>query len=106
MFALLPYTVERISVDPQLLQSKAGDTIPFDVNIDITGGKPGRHVVRLDFYSPQGGKVKYYRQIIDVHNGKGVVRLKTALNEEKGQWKVTATDVATGKSGLCNFRID
>jgi hypothetical protein len=70
------------------------------VNFTILGGRRLRSVARVDVQDPSGKGVHYYSSNTDVEDGKGSVRFQTALNDPTGTWRVTITEVISGKKAV------
>ena len=95
LFSLLPYRVNGISIKMSKQVSR-GSRLPVSLKIQISGGKPGLHVVRIEVRDPQGNIKPCYSMNILAHGGKAEAYIPFALNNPAGVWIVTVRDVATG----------
>jgi hypothetical protein len=78
-----------------------------DVQVDFTisGGRGLRSVARVDVQDPAGRPVHCYSANTDIEDGKGTVRFQTALNDPTGMWRVTVTEVISGKKATVEVRL-
>lgn len=110
LFARLPYTVEAVKVSATVQPATVpGQQAPPRVVCKLalaTGtAKPGRHWVDVRLTGPDGQPRRWYRQVVPAIGGQGTVTFPLALNDARGQWKVTARDALTGKTGTASFKL-
>ncbi|MFA6716729.1 MAG: beta-galactosidase [Victivallaceae bacterium] len=75
------------------------------INIEIKTSSQFRHIVHLDVFGPDGKKLKYYCQDVELKNGTGYAVIPFALNDPKGNWRITACDTATGISDCKTINV-
>jgi len=104
VYALMPYVVEGVTVScaPDV---RAGEEAAVEALVVCRDGKPGRHVLRLDVVGPDGKERKHYGRNLKATNGRGICRIRLALNDTVGKWRLVARDVATGRSGTSTFNV-
>ena len=68
------------------------------ISVEIKMPSSFRHVIHLDVFRPDGRKLKHYCQNLTLTNGTGNGVIPFALNDPKGNWRITAYDTATGMS--------
>jgi hypothetical protein len=61
--------------------------------------------VVVDVYSPDGKRSRLYSGVCDAKGGRGEYEFRTALNDQKGTWRVVATDYITGESACAPFTL-
>jgi hypothetical protein len=84
-------------------RAKPGD----DVRVDFTvsGGRGLRSVARVDVQDPAGRTVHYYSSNRDVEEGKGSAHFVTALDDRPGLWRVTVTEVISGRKATVDVML-
>jgi len=103
LFALLPYRVEGLSVKATE-QVQRGGTFKLEGEIKADG-KPALHVVRVEFYRPDGREAAHYSRNLLARDGKFSGEWRLALNEDLSVWRVEVRDVVTGAKVSRVFRI-
>lgn len=105
LLSALPYQVKGIRLDfPE--QITAGQTGKLSAEIEIVdGSSPENHVLLMRVYRPDGMESLEHRRIRLAKAGKYQFLFPSALNE-KGQWKFTVTDAATGISKSCRITVE
>ena len=102
LFARLDYRIEHVRVAAQ--SAKRGE--PVAVQVDLTtSAAPGRHVVHLEVIDPDGKKSFFYTKNVELTGGKAAEKIHTALNDKAGKWKITATEVISGKTNSVAFDL-
>ena len=106
VFALLPYAVQGVTVEPAADTVKAGTTATLRVTLSVGATElAGRHCVHVEVLSPDGRPMPYYASNVLTAVSTVQVTVPAALNDPPGRWLVRATDVASGRSGQSTFRL-
>jgi len=105
VFAVFPYKVEGILLDPARRELRQGDEISFSATVVTDGGEAGLHVLRIDLVDPDGKRARMYEMKVKAERGRYAGRIQLALNEKTGAWKMLARDVATGLTGEASFQV-
>ena len=124
VFALLPYEVDAIEVQPKKKEIIAGEAAEFEIVFKANGDGAMDHVVRIDVKAPdqalahyghEGGTVMtvghptkplaHYLAVGVMKDSRWTYRLPTALNDAGGEWELQATDVISGKKAVVNFQV-
>jgi len=101
-YALMPYKIAGVDLSCRL--DKATRTLHFRARLRETGA--GDRVLRVELTDPQ-------RQLVDLYAGnfwtrdqelKG--RRPLALNDQPGEWRLTVTDVVSGKQDGETFVVE
>jgi hypothetical protein len=95
LYALLPYKVEGITL-ALTGGGRPGDRVEYSAKVRAGGARPVRHVLRIEVFGPDGKKRPLYSGNVDARAGAGKGRFTLALNDQKGRWRVVATDVFSG----------
>jgi len=109
LYALLPYKVNGLKVQAPG-QAKAGAALTIDVKLGVPA-RPAEHVVRLTVVGPDGQERPWYaRNLVSDQSPvamTGLARgsLQLALDEAPGNWKIVATDVASGTTGTATMKV-
>lgn len=96
VWSLLPYKVSGLSAWPRRLTVRRGETLTFAVRVLTKSGRPGLHVLHVEFVRPDRKPVQYLARNVLAASGRVEVAVPFALNEPVGNWRVTVRDVATG----------
>jgi hypothetical protein len=104
VYSLLPYRVRAVRVSPETRTVRPGDVVRYATKVRTRGGKPGRHVFRVDVESPDGPKPFYGTQFA-ADAGAGSAAFRLALNDALGTWRLQVTDIATGTTDETTFRV-
>ena len=104
MYSLLPYRVRAVKVDADAEVAAPGGLVRYTVHVRTRGGKAGRHVFRVEVGGPDGAKAFYGTQMA-ADAGSGSAAFRLALNDSPGTWRIKATDIATGTSGVAEFKV-
>lgn len=107
LISALPYKVHSVVV--QLKQSQLKQASPLVYNISVRSESPtdtpDLHVFRVELVDPTGKKIGHYLQKVRAEAGRCQGTIQLSLNEEVGQWTLTATDVTTGIAAETTFTI-
>jgi hypothetical protein len=108
VFALLPYAVGSVTVTgPKTVAG--GATATFQVAIDVAGAPgdkaAGRHCLRVELLGPDGKVVQHYSRNVLLDKLKGKLSVDLALNDRPGKWQLRATDVASRRGAVADFRV-
>ena len=104
VYALLPYRVTGLTVHADK-SYRRGQTVTYRIGVQAAGDEPGDHIIRAEVYDPQGRLCRHYCRNLSVPGGKGQGRIDLGLNEQLGDWKVRATDVASGTVAEAVFEV-
>ena len=61
--------------------------------------------VAVTLTDPNGGRSVPYSQVVACEGGKAMVRIRTALNDSPGTWRVRAEDFIGGTSAEGSFSL-
>ncbi len=75
-----------------------------DLRIGVTWGEIGRRVVRLEVRRPDGSDAPWLTRNLLI-KGEQSIEAAVALDEQAGEWTVTATDVVTGMQAKGTFEV-
>lgn len=109
LYALLPYKVSGLKVQAPG-QARTGDAVTVDVKLGVPA-RPAEHVVRLQVFGPDGQERPWYaRNLVSDQSPvamTGLARgsLQLALDDAPGNWKLVATDVASGVTGTATMKV-
>ena len=102
LFARFPYPVERVEV--QARGTFPGGPVRLAVAVG-SGGKVGRHVVRIDVVDPNGKAHYLYSRNVVAKAGRWQGVIHTALDDPAGTWQVRAHEVTSGVSARASFAL-
>ena len=99
-FALLPDEAGQLSmhVSPSVT---AGDVV--SIELEMPGLRFGPVAVTLT--DPKGRRSEPYSQVVACEDGKAILRIRTALNDVLGTWRVHAEDFIGGTSAEGTFAL-
>jgi hypothetical protein len=97
-FSRLPYRVTGLAVNA-ITAATLGQSIKVSVQIQTSGGAPGRHMVRVDVLDPNQDPMPFMSQEVSSSCGGATVMIQTAFNDPSGRWTLVATDLVTGLQG-------
>jgi hypothetical protein len=75
------------------------------VSFAILAGAAFRSVAKVEVLNPTGKPVSHYSRNEDIIDRQGTFRLRTALNDPEGLWKVVTTEVLSGRQATAEVRI-
>lgn len=105
LLACLPYTVDSIALQTPD-RAVAGRHVSVEVKLNRSAERPsGRHCVRVDWFAPDGSPVSHYTQTLLTDSDSASTTIDLARNDRPGQWKVVATDVATGVASEATIEV-
>jgi len=102
LIAILPYKIEGVSVKAS--SARAGEQVRIAASVKASA-RPGRHVLHLEIYDPEGNLYRAYTSNAVAQNGKWEGYIPTALNDLPGRWKVKVKEVVSGLSAQTEFRL-
>ncbi len=103
--ARLDYRVGGVRIDAPAAAG-IGDVLTLACHVLDDGGKPRPgHVVRVKVEGPTGIEYPYYGAILDAIGPEQSWRIPFAMNDQPGQWRITATDVVSGQSATASIRL-
>lgn len=76
----------------------------FELNIDA--GYARDTVIRLTVTAPDGREVRWYNANLNAPLGKASHKLRFALNDLPGEWKICAREIVSGRTAETIIRID
>ena len=95
LYSLMPVKIEDLVIEAPPA-ARAGDEVRF--SLKIPGDLTGATTVYLTVHGPDGRHLRHYdRSMLVGYGGEGLAgSLKLALNDEPGEWKITARDMLSG----------
>ena len=104
LLAALPGKVTKVTVSaPGTVRS--GTLAEITAKTAVAGGKPEFHVLLLRAFRPDGSESLEFRKIRRAPGGTFKFPFAPALNE-KGEWRFTVKDAASGIEGSCRIKVD
>jgi hypothetical protein len=104
LYALLPYEVKGVTVNPGKGPVRRGEVLPYQVGVRCSG-QPGIHVFHVKVIGPDGKERPHYGTKLSGPAGSAVGAVPLALNDPPGQWTLRAWDVATKRMGTTAFQV-
>ena len=107
VFAVLPAKVVGIGISglPETVAAGADLSLDFGVKTSQTSKLPN-FVLHVEFVSPSGEAPRpHMTRNVSTQGGKAHLDFATALNDEKGTWKVRVTEPLTGVTGEKTFEV-
>ncbi len=104
LYALLPYEVQGISVEPEAATVSAGAAVTVRLGIDADGAV-GTHFLRVTLTAPDGRERQGFARTVAAEAGVAETVLRFALNDPAGRWIITARDAATGVVGSAALEV-
>ena len=104
-FAVLPYQVEKLTIEAAARHLSPGKPLEYTVRIHTQPETAEQHVVRVEVFDPSGKELRHYRQVAacDGPTLRGLAPL--ALNDPCGTWRLRAVDVASGAAAETTFEL-
>jgi len=102
LYSLLPSKVDALEV------AVGGPFRPgeeVDVAVLARAAASFRHVFAVRVFGPDGLPRPMYGANLDAPGGKGLGKFRLAWNDMAGEWRVVATDAATGVTGEARFLL-
>ncbi|NOZ24207.1 MAG: hypothetical protein GXP25_24290 [Planctomycetes bacterium] len=107
IFALMPYTVERLRATARAKKCRRRDAIEYEVTLDTSAGKGiAFHCIRLEVTDPRGRAVRHYAENILMDAPRVTGKLNLALNDPVGNWRLKFTDVVSGRSAVLAIDVE
>ena len=95
LYALLPAPVRAIRLRDA---SPAGLGEPVRCEVAVEGHSGFDTVVLFRVYRPDGSLAREYSENLETKSSRTVATFHTALNDPPGQWRLTATEVVSGRT--------
>ena len=106
LYAMLPYTVDRVELQAAKARCAAGDAVTLRIKLTTSAKRlAGDHVVHLEVKGPDGEVRRHYAQNILTTAPVAMARVRLALNDPAGEWTFTAADVVSGKSAQARVAV-
>jgi hypothetical protein len=105
VYALLPYAVQQVTVSGVKPEYRPGDVVRAEIAVRPVEGSCGNHVLRIEVLGPSGEMARPYTRNVLAEGGRLTLSLPLALNEAPGEWKMTATDMASKAAASVRFKI-
>ena len=102
LYSLLPGRVEAVEAK---VSRPFGPGEEVDVAVLARAAASFRHVFAVHVYGPDGVLRPMYGANLDAPGGKGLHKFRLAWNDMVGEWRVVATDAATGVTGEARFVV-
>ena len=102
--ALLPYRVRALDVASTGEVTQGGEVV---VSLSLEGATEADsgHPIFVRLTEPSGQTAFYFDRTVRTQAGKAEVKLRLALNESPGEWRVHAREAATGIEGHTSFIV-
>jgi hypothetical protein len=106
IFAALPYRVERVRLAAVGTgPAGGGEAARFSASVLPAAADGETHTLRIRVFDPSGGERRTYACSVTTRAGRAEFGVPVALNDPTGDWRVTATDVASGVVGESAFTV-
>jgi len=106
LYAMLPYTVEKIELQSSRATYQLGEAIELRIGIATSTGRlAGDHVVRVEATAPDGQALAHYAQNVLTDRPAVATSVRLALNDPAGKWTLKATDVTSGTQGEVSVSV-
>jgi hypothetical protein len=101
VYAMLPYRVKEVEVSLPQEECRVGESAAVTISIVVEGSGPKatRHCVRIRVIDPDGNEVRHYARNIMTEEGQCTARIRFALNDPPGEYKLMGRDVLSGIEG-------
>ncbi|HYK91894.1 MAG TPA: hypothetical protein VE398_24220, partial [Acidobacteriota bacterium] len=76
------------------------------LNFKIQSSVAGKHLIRCQFYAPDGTFLPAYARNVIVEGAAGKVVLPSALSDSPGRYKLVATDLISGAAAETDFLLE
>lgn len=103
VLAALDYRVRALEAKIRRLDPLGAFHLAFEIDADQDGADTagddeelGRHVLRLEFFDPQGRHLPHYSRAVPALAGKWEGSFNLGLNEPAGLYRCVATDLLSG----------
>ncbi|MFQ5809734.1 MAG: beta-galactosidase trimerization domain-containing protein, partial [Armatimonadota bacterium] len=105
LYAWLPYEIGDVTIDA-LPTVDAGRRLPVTVGLSAPEGDRAPQIVCLDVYGPDGTWRHYLRQRLRLDGPEAETHIALAYNAPPGTWRLTATEVISGKTTERAFEVE
>ncbi len=103
VWGVYPYRVTRLAVRaPETV--KGGTDLKADIEVVVSGGKPGKHVFHTEVIPPDGNARFFMKRNLIAEQGRLQLVFRIAENDPAGNWTLRVTDVMTGTTAEQHFR--
>lgn len=103
VLAALDYRVRALEAKVRRLDPLGAFRLAFEIDADKEGAETadddeelGRHVLRLEFFDPQGRHLPHYSRAVTAEGGHWEGAFSLGLNEPAGLYRCVATDLLSG----------
>lgn len=104
LFALLPYVVQGIHIDPPTSSTQAGALVELTAKI-VTDKPTVIHALEVEVIGPDNQSRRAYHHICLASQGIGRITIPLAVNDPPGQWRVRCQDVTSGAIAEAGFTV-
>jgi len=104
-YLALPYAIQGLDVTLSSTQPAAGTTLTAGLKLRVPAGAGEQHAVWVTITDPAGQQPLWGRQTLLLKNGAGEVRVPVAHNDQPGRWRLTATELFSGRSVAVNWTV-
>jgi Beta-galactosidase/Beta-galactosidase trimerisation domain len=102
LFALVGSRINGLQLQAPS-SAKIGEEVA--ISFRVTGGSDLRSVAKVIVTDAAGREVSVYGGNRDIVGGAGDIRFRTALNDPKGVWRVTVTEVISGERASAEITV-
>jgi len=103
-YSLLPYSVEDIQIKIPS-ETGQGEMLNVSIQLDVKNQEPADHVVRIEFYDPDGEEVSWYSKNVETLKGKAEYQILLPLNAKTGKWRILVRDLPSGVKKSKEFNV-
>ncbi len=104
LFAFLPERIDGLSLNLNGKEFEPGETVELKCTMLPNSLKDSRFAVRIEV-TKDGKPLEYFTKNIAVQ-GKAIYPIPLALNQEKGEYHVRATEVISGFTQEISFKVE
>ena len=102
LYALLPAEVGEVRIAAEAA-ARRGARFPYKVAVNAGAGV--NPVVVMRVYRPDGALAREYSENLEAKGGAAAGAFHLALNDPAGNWKLVATDVASGRQATSEVTV-
>jgi len=104
LYALLPEAVSEVKVKAPRAAAR-GAEVEYRASVNTTA-RSCRHVFAVHVYGPDGKLWHMYGANLDARRGTAGGAFRLAWNDPVGEWRVVASDAASGVAGEARFAVE